>query len=101
MKYLRTTLIIAATFLGVLTIISCTSNLDRKVSDENVTKYVNEICLELEASQCENFRTRVKQILMLSEFESKGHALIISVYGEKYEYLTFRDVLNKTLKMNE
>ena len=87
--------------ITILLIISCTNSLKIKVDDENALKHVNKICEKLDTAQCNKFKTRFENILILSELGKEAKVMIIQSYGTKYENLTLEDILNKALKEKE
>ena len=91
-------------YLGVfifLFLVSCTNNMKVKVSDENALKYVDKICEKLDSTQCKNFKTNFKNVLMLGEYGTEARVFIISHFGKKYENLTLEDILNNPLQQEE
>jgi hypothetical protein len=81
----------------ILTTLSCTSDLERKLADKNGHEYFEKIANSLDSFKS-YFEDEYKRVLWHSENGQKGQKQIILDYSTKYEDLTFARVLEKAEK---
>ena len=82
-------------FLLLITAVaSCTNIRDTKISAPDSHKALMEICQELDSSTSNKIKEKYKSILKYSEMEENGKILIISIYGIRYEDISFSDLID-------
>ena len=81
-------------FTILIIIISCNSNLNVKLSSENVFESIEDLCIDIGDEKCEKLKERYK-VISIARLYKKGEAAIIMIYGKQYKDLTLQDLMNK------
>lgn len=81
-------------FTILIIIISCNSNLDEKLSSENVYESIEDLCKDIGDEKCEKLKERYK-FISIARLYKKGKVAIITIYGKQYKDLTLQDLMNK------
>jgi|LGVF01.1.fsa_nt_gb hypothetical protein len=69
--------------------------IDRKISSDSAYQYLINVTEKLDSISAVRLEEEYKRVLILSVYGSQGKAGIITLYGKKFEHLTFKDLIDK------